>query len=75
MIFLRRENSPFIKVKKKKKRLNIELGKTNKIKLKQKANLWLLVLSSKHAIILAAVYRPPRSDQACMDTANQTLST
>ena len=45
------------------------------IKLKQKANLWLLVLSSKHAITFAAVYRPPRSDQTCMDTVNQTLST
>ena len=33
------------------------------------------VLGSKHAIIFAAAYRPPRSDQTCMDTVNQTLST
>ena len=33
------------------------------------------VLSSKHAIIFAAAYRPPRSDQTYMDTVNQTLST
>ena len=33
------------------------------------------VLSSKHAIIFAAAYRPPRSDLAYMDTVNQTLST
>ena len=33
------------------------------------------VLSSKHAIILAAAYRPPRSYQTYMDTVNQTLST
>ena len=33
------------------------------------------VLSSKHAIIFAAAYRPPRSGQAYMDTVNQTLST
>ena len=33
------------------------------------------VLSSKHAIIFAAAYHPPRSDQAYMDTVNQTLST
>ena len=32
------------------------------------------VLSSKHAIIFAAAYRPPRSDQTYMDTVNQTLS-
>ena len=28
------------------------------------------VLSSKHAIIFAAAYRPPRSDQTYMDTVN-----
>ena len=33
------------------------------------------VLGSKHAIIFAAAYRPPRSDQIYMDTVNQTLST
>ena len=33
------------------------------------------VLSSKHAIIFAAAYRSPRSDQTYMDTVNQTLST
>ena len=33
------------------------------------------VLGSKHAIIFAAAYRPPRSDQTYMDTVNQTLST
>ena len=33
------------------------------------------VLGSKHAIIFAAAYRPPRSDQAYMDTVNQTLPT
>ena len=32
-------------------------------------------LSSKHAIILTATYRPASSDQAYMDTVNQTLST
>ena len=34
-----------------------------------------IVLGSKHAIIFAAAYRPPRSDQTYMDTVNQTLST
>ena len=33
------------------------------------------VLGSKHAIIFAAAYRPPRSDQTYMDTVNQSLST
>ena len=33
------------------------------------------VLGSKHAIIFAAAYRPPRSDQTYMDTVNQNLST
>ena len=33
------------------------------------------VLGSKHAIIFAAAYRPPRSDQAYMDTVNQNLYT
>ena len=33
------------------------------------------VLSSKHAIIFAAAYRPPRSDETYMDTVNQSLST
>ena len=33
------------------------------------------VLGSKHAIIFAATYRPPRSDQTYMDTVNQNLST
>ena len=33
------------------------------------------VLGSKHAIIFAAAYRPPRSDQTYMDTVNQYLST
>ena len=32
-------------------------------------------MSSKHAIIFAAAYRPPMSDQIYMDTVNQTLST
>ena len=32
-------------------------------------------LSSKQAIILAVAYRPPRSDQAYMDTVSRTLST
>ena len=33
------------------------------------------MLSSKHAIIFAAAYRPPMSDQTYMDTVNQTLPT
>ena len=33
------------------------------------------MFSSKHAIIIAAAYRPPRSDQTYMDTVYQTLST
>ena len=33
------------------------------------------VLGSKHVIIFAAAYRPPRSDQTYMDTVNQNLST
>ena len=33
------------------------------------------MLGSKHAIIFAAAYRPPRSDHAYMDTVNQNLST
>ena len=33
------------------------------------------VLSSKHATIFAAAYRPPRSDQAYMDTVSQNLFT
>ena len=34
-----------------------------------------IVLSSKHAIICAAAYRPPRSDQTNINTVRQTLST
>ena len=33
------------------------------------------VLGSKHANIFSAAYRPPRSDQAYMDTVKQTLFT
>ena len=33
------------------------------------------VLCSKHAIIIAAAYRPPMSDQTFRDTVDQTLST
>ena len=33
------------------------------------------VLCSKHAIIIAAAYRPPMSDQTFVDTVDQTLST
>ena len=33
------------------------------------------MLSSMHAIIFAAAYRPPRSDQTYMGTVNQYLST
>ena len=33
------------------------------------------MLISKHSIIFAASYRPPRSDKTYMDTVNQTMST
>ena len=49
---------------------------SNKIEIETEGEFMAAkVLSSKHAIIFAAAYRPPRSDQTYMDTVNQNLST
>ena len=49
---------------------------SNKIEIETEGEFMAAkVLSSKHTIIFAAAYHPPRSDQAYMDTVCQTLST
>ena len=49
---------------------------SNKIEIETESEFMAAkVLSSKHAIIFAAAYRPLRSDETYMDTVNQNLPT